>query len=62
MRLAILGNDDATANRQYIKHIVLRDDAELGKKYRLQYAEPFHYIGPKESMLDDYIKKNAVPL
>ncbi len=62
LKLPILGNDDATANRQYIKHIVLREDAELGRRYGLAYAEPFHYIGPKPSMLDDYIKQNAVPL
>jgi LmbE family N-acetylglucosaminyl deacetylase len=62
LRLPILGDDDATANRQYIKHIVLREDADLGRRYGLQYAEPFHYIGPKPSILDDYIKQNAVPL
>jgi len=62
LRLPILGNDDTTANRQYIKHIVLQDDVEAGKPHGLQYAEPFHYIGPKESPLQDYIKKNAVPL
>jgi len=62
LKLPILGDDDATANRQYIKHIVLREDAELGRRYGLQYAEPFHYIGPKPSMLDDYIKQHAVPL
>src|SRR5207244_644224 len=62
LRLPILGGDDATANRQYTKHIVLHEDAELGRRYGLAYAEPFHYIGPKPSMLDDYIKQNAVPL
>lgn len=62
LRLPILGNDDATANREYIKQIVLLEDAELGRRYGLAYAEPFHYIGPKPSMLDDYIKQHAVPL
>ena len=62
LRLPILGNDDEKANREYIKHIVLREDAELGRRYGLAYAEPFHYIGPKPSMLDDYIKQHAVPL
>jgi LmbE family N-acetylglucosaminyl deacetylase len=61
-RLPLLGNDDETANRQYIKHIVLRDDAELGKKYGVVFAEPFHYIGQAQSMLDEYIQKNRVPL
>lgn len=62
LKLPILGDDDDTANRQYVKHFVLREDAELGQQYGLEYAEPFHYIGPKESMLDDYINSNAVAL
>ena len=60
LKLPILGDDDETANRAYIKHIVLREDAELGRRHGLSYAEPFHYIGPKPSMLDDYIKQHAV--
>jgi len=62
LRLPLLGNDDDTANRQYIKEIVLRDDTELGKRYGLQYAEPFHYIGPDKNFFQDYVKQNAVPL
>jgi LmbE family N-acetylglucosaminyl deacetylase len=62
LRLPLLGNDDATANREYVKHIVLAHDSEFGKKYGLRYAEGFHYIGPEQSRLDDYIKKNAVPI
>lgn len=62
LKLPILGSSDETANRQYIKQLVLKEDAELGQKYGLRYAEPFHYIGPGRSMLDDYIKQNAVPL
>ena len=62
LRLPILGNDDETANLQYIKQIVLKEDADLGRRYGLGFAEPFHYIGPKQSMLDEYIKDNAVRL
>jgi LmbE family N-acetylglucosaminyl deacetylase len=62
LRLPVLGDDDATANRAYIKHFVLEHDAELGKKHGLQYAEGFHYIGPEPSRLDQYIKENAVPV
>src|SRR5713226_4707623 len=62
LRLPLLGNDDETANRQYIKQIVLREDAEWGSRYGVQYAEAFHYIGPKASMLEDYVKKNVVAL
>jgi LmbE family N-acetylglucosaminyl deacetylase len=62
LKLPILGEDDASANRQYIKNFVLQEDAELGRRYGLAQAEPFHYIGPKPSMLDEYIKRYAVPL
>jgi LmbE family N-acetylglucosaminyl deacetylase len=67
-QLPILGDDDDTANRQYIKHFVLDydskaqrgvpSDRELGRKYGLEWAEPFHYIGPPESKLDQYISEH----
>ena len=60
-RLPLLGNDDVTANRGYIREFVLKPDAELGRKHGLQYAEQFHYIGPEQPAVEDYIKKNAVP-
>lgn len=70
LKLPILGDDDETSNREYIKQIVLWQDHELGKKYGLEYAEPFHYIGPDESVaggprgltVEDYIKRHSVPL
>ena len=71
-RLPILGNDDETANRAYIRHIVLDvdslrlrgvpSDRELGRQYGLEWAEAFHYIGPREDRLEEYIAANAVPL
>jgi LmbE family N-acetylglucosaminyl deacetylase len=71
-RLPILDGDDATANRQYIKQIVLdvdslrmrgvSSDREVGRAHGLEWAEAFHWIGPAESRLDDYIARNAVPL
>jgi LmbE family N-acetylglucosaminyl deacetylase len=61
-KLALLGDDDRTADRNYIKEFVLARDRELGKKYGVQYAEAFHYIGPSRSRVDDYVKKNATPL
>jgi hypothetical protein len=60
MRLPLLGNDDATANREYIREFVLRPNRVVGKKYGLQYAEEFHYIGPQQDEVGDYVKKNAV--
>jgi LmbE family N-acetylglucosaminyl deacetylase len=62
LRLPILGNDDVTANREYIRAFVLKDNADLGKKYGLKYAEPFHYIGPPRNDVDEYVKLHAVPL
>jgi hypothetical protein len=62
LRLPLLGNDDDTADRAYIKEFVLGRDRELGKKYGVEYAEAFHYIGPSRSRLQEYIKQNAVPL
>jgi hypothetical protein len=44
------------------KNIVLLEDAELGRRYGLAYAESFHYICPKPSILHDYIRRHAVPL
>jgi LmbE family N-acetylglucosaminyl deacetylase len=71
-RLPMLGDDDETANRQYIKHIVLDHDSmrlrgvpsdrELGRRFGLEWAEAFHYIGPAANTLDQYIADNAVAL
>jgi LmbE family N-acetylglucosaminyl deacetylase len=61
-RLAMLGGDDATANRNYIKHLVLAEDAEWGRRYGVQYAEPYHYVGPRAGKLEEYIRQNAAPL
>jgi LmbE family N-acetylglucosaminyl deacetylase len=62
LRLPVLGDNDETANREYIRQFVLEHDAALGRKYGVKYAEGFHYIGPSQSPLSDYIKRNAVPL
>ena len=62
-RLPLLGDDDATADRNYIKEFLLARNRELGRKYGVEYAEAFHYIGPGTSRgIEDYIQKHAVPL
>ena len=61
-RLPLLGNDAETANRQYTKYFALARDRARGEAHGLEWAEYFHYIGPDESVLDEYIRKNAVPL
>jgi LmbE family N-acetylglucosaminyl deacetylase len=62
LRLALLGNDDETANREYTRQFVLDRDAEIGKKFGLTYGEAYHYIGPEPAKVEDYISKNAVRL
>jgi hypothetical protein len=69
-RLPLLGDNDETANREYIKNFMLdydswclrgvMSDKELGRKYGVAWAEAFHYIGPRPSRLDGYIAEHAV--
>lgn len=61
-RLPVLGDNDETANRQFIKEFVMRANRELGIAHGLEYAEAFHYIGPAGSPVDDYLKQHATPL
>ena len=66
-RLPLLGDDDVTADRNYIKEFLMGRSRELGKKYGVEYAEAFHYIGPGgggggRQGTQDYIRQHAVPL
>lgn len=60
-RLPLLGADDTSANRNYIREFVLQQDRVTGEHHGLKYAEQFHYIGPAQNRVEDYVKKNAVP-
>jgi LmbE family N-acetylglucosaminyl deacetylase len=60
LKLPVLGEDDEAASNNYIKHIILQRDIETGKRHGLQFAEPFHYIGPEPDFVGDYVKANAV--
>ncbi|HVA45566.1 MAG TPA: PIG-L family deacetylase [Pirellulales bacterium] len=63
-KLPLLGNDDLTADRNYIQEFVLGRSRALGKKYGVEYAEAFHYLGditPKRTAVEEYIENNAVP-
>jgi LmbE family N-acetylglucosaminyl deacetylase len=70
-KLSVLGENDETANFNYVKEFVLDIDSEYlrgvpsdkktGEKYGLTWAEQFHYIGPSKSKIGDYIQKNAIP-
>lgn len=61
-RLPLLGNDDATADRNYIREFVLAHDRQLGQKYGVEFAEAFHYIGPPLSGLEESIRQRVIPL
>jgi len=61
-KLPLLGDDDRTADRNYIREFVMARDRELGRQYGVEYAEAFHYIGPAVSPIDQYVKEHAVPL
>ena len=60
-RVPLLGPDDASANRNYIREFVLDRDRLAGQRHGLSYAEQFHYIGPAENRVEEYLKKNAIP-
>ena len=72
LRLPVLGDDDPTANRNYIEHFVLDEDSmhargvpsdkEIGAPYGFAWAERFRYVGPNPSRMEEYIAKHAVAL
>jgi len=59
--LPLLGDDDVSANRNYIREFVLHRDREIGGRHGLGHAEQFHYIGPEQNRVEEYIRKHAVP-
>lgn len=61
-RLPLLGSDDETANRNYIREFVLEANREWGSRYGVEYAEPFHYIGPPRDAVAEYVDRHAVPI
>jgi LmbE family N-acetylglucosaminyl deacetylase len=67
-RLPLLGDDDITADRNYIKEFVLSRARDLGKQYGVEYAEAFHYIpagaagADRDPRVDAYVKDHAVPV
>jgi LmbE family N-acetylglucosaminyl deacetylase len=62
LRLPLLGDNDDSANREYVRQFVLDRDRETGKNFALAYAEPYHYIGPPSPKVEAYVKENAVKL
>lgn len=58
LRLPLLGEEDDTANHQYVKHFLMEDWKRLGSRFGLGYAEAFRYIGPA-TRHDEEIRKYA---
>src|SRR5713226_8708798 len=64
-RLALLGNDDRTADREYVRQFLLDNYREYGNPHSLAFAERFYYIDqrrPERSKVDEYVEKNAISL
>ncbi|MFC1650334.1 PIG-L deacetylase family protein [Candidatus Latescibacterota bacterium] len=64
-RLPILGKDDHTADREYVRNFIITPYKHLGVQYGMEFAEQFYYIDnrPKgKSEIEEYIEKNAVKL
>jgi LmbE family N-acetylglucosaminyl deacetylase len=62
-RLPLLGSDDRTADREYIRQFVLDGNRQYGKGYNFAYAERFYHIDrrvPAKSNIDEYVERNAV--
>jgi LmbE family N-acetylglucosaminyl deacetylase len=61
LRVPAFSGAESAAIEEFTKMALETKDRAAGKKYGLDYAEEFHFIGPDRS-LDDYLKRNAVPL
>jgi LmbE family N-acetylglucosaminyl deacetylase len=64
-RLPLLGDDNRTADREYIRHFLLDDYRDYAKPHNLQYAERFYYVDdrpPTHTKVDEYVANNAVRL
>lgn len=69
-KLPVLGNDEDSANFNYIKTFMLDIDSErlrgvpsdkkVGEAYGLEWAEQFRYFGSPPSKLNGYISKHAI--
>ena len=61
LRLPALSGINSAAIDEYTKVVLETRDRTPGRKFGLDYAEAFHYIGPDQSM-DEYVARHAVPL
>ena len=59
LRLPAFSGDETAAINEFASVALENRDRILGRKYGLDYAEEFHYIGPDRS-LDEYVAQHAV--
>ena len=59
--LPLLGGDDRTANREYIRQFVLDRDRDAGAPHGLAYAEAFHHVEAPPDAVQEYLRQHAVP-
>jgi LmbE family N-acetylglucosaminyl deacetylase len=70
LKLAELGDDDETADREYIRLFGLDEHKRMGEPYGLEYAEYHYYFPPGGTFphsnagerIEDYVKKHAVKI
>src|SRR3954451_1482985 len=63
-KLPLLGDDDETANFQYVKFFLMEDSRLYGQQFGCEYVEAFRYIGAEPNYLDNirkYAAEHAVP-
>ena len=63
--LALLGRDDRTADRGYVRQFLLEENRQYGRAYKFSYAERFYYVDRRkqgEAKIDEFVDKNAVGL
>lgn len=65
-RLPVLGEDDTTADREYVRHFIIDTDRQVGQKNGLDYAETFCHVDrarpPEVRKVEAYIKENALSI
>jgi LmbE family N-acetylglucosaminyl deacetylase len=59
LRLPAMTENSNTAVDAFIREFFVTRDHNIGAKYKLEYAEEYHYIGPDDSSLSDYIRQKC---
>lgn len=61
LHLPLLSAEDQDAVSEFTKVALETRDGATGRRFGLDYAEAFHYVGPDRSM-DEYVARHALPL